>query len=90
MSYKLEYTKKCLKQLDKLDKYNAKIIISWLNKNVNNCDNYKEVNSYKELTGNYKGYFRYRVGNYRIICESKENELVIIALSIGHRKDIYK
>lgn len=90
MAYKIELTKKAHKQLKNIDKKQGLIIIKWLDKHVNNCTNYKEVASYKELTGNNKGAFRYRIGNYRVICELKNNELVIVAIRIGHRKDIYK
>ncbi len=43
----------------------------------------------KSLKGNLKQYWRYRVGDYRIFCEFKDDELVIIAVKIGHRRDIY-
>ncbi|MGF3084332.1 type II toxin-antitoxin system RelE family toxin, partial [Streptococcus pyogenes] len=44
----------------------------------------------KALTGQYKGLWRYRVGNYRVICDIVDNEMIILALEVGHRKEIYK
>ena len=44
----------------------------------------------KTLQGNLKGLWRYRVGDYRIICQIKDNELIILVVELGHRKDIYK
>lgn len=45
----------------------------------------------KALQGKkYTGLWRYRVGDYRLICQIKDDELVILFLEIGHRKDIYK
>jgi mRNA interferase RelE/StbE len=41
------------------------------------------------LVGGFKGLWRYRVGDYRIICELKDKEMVILVVKIGHRKDIY-
>lgn len=90
MVYKLELSKISYKQLKKIDSNQSKIILKWLDKNVNGSKNYKEVPSYKELSGSYKGCFRYRVGNYRIICQVRDSELIITAITIGHRKYIYK
>jgi mRNA interferase RelE/StbE len=42
------------------------------------------------LVGDYKGLWRYRVGNYRVICDIIDNKMVILALEMGHRKDIYR
>ena len=44
----------------------------------------------KPLTGNLKGLWRYRIGNYRIICEINDYTLIIRFISIGHRREIYK
>jgi len=44
----------------------------------------------KALTGKYSGLWRYRVGDYRLICQIKDKEIIILVLDIDHRKDIYK
>jgi len=88
--YKLVYGRQSIKDLSKIDKYQAKLITSWLNKNINDCINPREVSGYSELKGEWKGLVRYRIGNYRIICDVNEKELIILAIEIGHRKDIYK
>ena len=43
----------------------------------------------KGLTGNLAGLWRYRIGDYRIICDIRDQELVILALDIGRRDQIY-
>lgn len=43
----------------------------------------------KALAGNLNGLWRYRIGNYRLICDIDDDELIIYALKIGHRKGIY-
>lgn len=43
----------------------------------------------KALVGNHAGQWRYRVGNYRVICEIQDDKLVILAITVGHRRDIY-
>lgn len=44
----------------------------------------------KALTANYRGLWRYRIGDYRMICTLEDDRLVILALSVGHRRNIYK
>ena len=43
----------------------------------------------KGLTANRSGQWRYRIGDYRLICQIDDNKLIILALTIGHRRDIY-
>lgn len=43
----------------------------------------------KALTGNLRTYWRYRVGDYRVVCEIRDNDLVIVAVIIGHRSEVY-
>ena len=85
--YILKYSEKAIKQLSKLDKSTQKLILTWIAKNLENCENPRIKG--KGLTANRSGEWRYRVADYRIICDIQDNELVILALSIGHRKTIY-
>jgi len=89
-NYKLILDSHAIKDLKKIDKSQAKIIINWIEKNLNNCSNPRHISSYKNLTGNLKGHVRYRIGSYRIICEIQDDKLIIIAVAVGHRKEIYK
>ncbi len=47
-------------------------------------------NTGKALTGRYSGLWRYRVGDYRLVCQIKDKEIIILVLDIDHRKDIYR
>lgn len=85
--YTLKYSERAIKQLRKLDKGTQKLILTWVGKNLENCDNPRIKG--KGLTANRSGEWRYRVGNYRIICDIRDKELIILALSIGHRRNIY-
>lgn len=85
--YTLKYSERAMKQLSKLDKGTQKLILTWVAKSLENCDNPRIKG--KGLTGNRSGEWRYRVGNYRIICDIRDKELIILALSIGHRRNIY-
>ncbi len=88
MKYKILFTDKAKKQLKKLDKYTAALIIGWLEKNIEGCENPRLHG--KGLVGDKSGEWRYRIGEYRIICEIQEKEIVVLVLEIGHRREIYK
>lgn len=88
MLYKVTFSKSAVKSLSKLDKQTSRLIKNWIVKNLVDTDNPKLYG--KELTGNLKGVYRYRVGDYRLFAEIRNQELVILILEIAHRRDIYK
>lgn len=71
-----------------MDKYTARLIVNWMLKNIQNTTNPRMYG--KALKGNLSDYWRYRVGDYRVITEIKDDALVVVAVEIGHRKEIYK
>ncbi|MCM1009054.1 MAG: type II toxin-antitoxin system RelE/ParE family toxin [Ruminococcus flavefaciens] len=87
MNYAVKTTPRFDKEFSKLDKYTMKMIKAWIQKNLINSDNPRSKG--KGLTGNRSGQWRYRIGDYRLICKIDDNELVILALSIGHRREVY-
>ena len=88
--YKVVFSEKAKKELKKLDKQVQRKLLNWIIKNLDGCSNYKAIPNYKELKGNLSEYFRYRIGNYRIICTIENDELIIQIISVGHRKNVYK
>ena len=85
--YKVELSDRFKKEFRKLDKYTQMIIRSWINKNLAETEDPRLHG--KGLTANRKGQWRYRIGDYRLICISDDGKLVILALTVGHRKNIY-
>lgn len=85
--YKVEYTVRAIKELKKLDKHTRNLIYAWIDKNLVDCEN-PRIHG-KGLTSNRSGQWRYRIGDYRLICEISDNEIIILVLEVGHRKDIY-
>ena len=85
--YVLEYTKEALKDLKKLDNSVARVIFAWLKKNIDGCSD-PRVHG-KGLTANRSGQWRYRVGNYRIICKIEDEKVIVLVLTIGHRSTVY-
>ncbi len=87
MKYSIETTSQFDKAFKKLDNYTKKIIKAWINKNLVGCENPRQFG--KGLTANRSGQWRYRIGDYRLLCIIEDDRLVITALTVGHRKDIY-
>ncbi len=85
--YKVETTARFDKEFKKLDKYTPRMIAAWIDKTLEGSENPRVRG--KGLTANRSGQWRYRIGDYRLICEIQDNKLVILALSIGHRRAIY-
>lgn len=86
--YDVELSERFKKEFRKLDKYTQKIIRAWINKNLVGCTDPRQHG--KGMTANRSGQWRYRIGDYRLICKINDNELIILALSVGHRRDIYE
>lgn len=86
--YDVELSDRFKKEFRKLDGYTQKIIRGWINKTLVETDN-QRIHG-KALTGNLAGLWRYRIGDYRLIAEIKDDKLSILAISIGHRREIYR
>lgn len=85
--YNVEVSERFKKEFKKLDKYTQLIIRAWIDKNLVETENPR--NHGKGLTANRSGQWRYRIGDYRLICTIDDNKLVILALTIGYRSKIY-
>ena len=88
MIFHVEFTESARKELKKLDKYTQKLILLWLDKNLEGTDNPRVLG--KALSENRAGQWRYRVGDYRIITKIEDSRLIILVIAIGHWREIYK
>ncbi|MBO6199795.1 MAG: type II toxin-antitoxin system RelE/ParE family toxin [Psychrobacter sp.] len=87
MAWTIDYSERALKSLKKMDKQNAKRILDFLEQRIAILDDPRT--SGKPLKGDLGIFWRYRVGDYRVLCEIQDSKLVILTALIGHRKDIY-
>lgn len=87
MIYKVEFTERAKKDLKKLDKYTASLILGWVRKNLEGCENPRLHG--KGLVANRSGQWRYRIGDYRLLAEINDNKITILVLTVGHRRDVY-
>ena len=83
---KVNITRTAKKSLEKLDRNIQKRILDFLS-DLETLENPRVKG--KSLKGELKEYWRYRVGDYRILSKIIDNELIILVIDIGHRKDIY-
>lgn len=88
MIYQLRTDKRFDKAFKKLDRSVQMMLKDWIQKNLMDCDDPRR--SGKALAGNLKNIWRYRIGNYRLLCKIDDDKLIIFALNVGHRKEIYK
>ena len=86
--YNVELTERFKKEFRKLDKYTQKMLRAWIDKNLVDCENPRQHG--KGLSANLSGQWRYRIGDYRLIYQIDDGKLIILALTVGHRWDIYK
>ena len=87
MSWQVRYSERALKQLSKLDKHVAALIVGWMEKNIDGCADPRAHG--KGLTANLSGKWRYRVGDYRVLCDIQDGQLVVLALEVQHRSSVY-
>lgn len=88
MGYKFYTSSGFDRQFRKLDRSVQKTIDKWILVHLINTDDPRV--SGKPLVGDLKGYWRYRIGSYRLLVKIVDDELIIIAVDIDHRSVVYR
>ena len=88
MSYEIVTTEKFDRAFKKLDRQVQRLIKAWIDKNLSGTDDPRRYG--KPLTANRIVPWRYRIGDYRLLAEINDNDLIIIAIDIGHRSKVYR
>ena len=83
MNYSVKYKKSALKELNKLDVPVRERIKTWIEENLNGCENPRSKGH--ALVGNLQGLWRYRVGDYRIVAQIQDDKIVIVVVKIDKR-----
>jgi mRNA interferase RelE/StbE len=83
----IEFDPTARRELDKLDKPVARRILKFLHQRIRNLDNPQQVGA--KLQGTLSPFWKYRVGDYRLICSIEHARLVVLVLRVGHRSDVY-
>lgn len=88
MTWLVEFSSFAQDDLSALDKPIIKQIMKYMLKNIEGCEDPTQFG--KPLSGDLAGLHRYRVADYRIVCKLEHNRLVVVAIGISHRKNIYQ
>lgn len=88
MAWTIEYTATARKQLRKLDKQAARQILDFMDQRIAPLKDPRSAG--KALVGALGGLWRYRVGEYRVICEIQDGALLILVVQLGNRREVYR
>lgn len=88
MAWTIDYAETAKKQLRKLDQQAAHRILDYLDERIANAQNPRDAGN--ALTGPLGSFWRYRVGEYRIICDIQDGRLRVLVVQIGNRKAVYR
>ena len=88
MAWKVEISDVAERQLRKLDRPVQKRIIDWLEERIEGCKNPRHFG--EPLKGDCAGFWRYRVGQYRILCDIQDEKVIVLVLAVGHRSGAYR
>ena len=86
MHWDYKFSEQAIKKFRKLTLSVQKIILAYLDKYVEGSSDACLFG--KRLSANFAGTWRYRVGDYRILCKIQDHELIVLVISVGHRKNV--
>lgn len=87
MSWVYRFDERALKELEKLGHQAQRHILAYLDARVAGDADPRRFG--KELKADLAGLWRYRAGDYRILCQIKDRELLVLVVAVGRRKDVY-
>jgi mRNA interferase RelE/StbE len=88
LAWTVEYAESAKKQLRKLDKASARRIVDFMDERVGESEDPRQ--SGKALKGPLGDLWRYRVGDFRILCDIQDGKLTVLVLQIGNRREGYR
>ncbi|HEY1657942.1 MAG TPA: type II toxin-antitoxin system RelE/ParE family toxin [Candidatus Sulfotelmatobacter sp.] len=88
MAWTIEYAESAKRELKKLDKPVARRILDFMDERVAKLEDPRAVG--KALSGALGALWRYRIGDYRAICEIQDRRSAVLVLHIGHRREVYR
>ncbi len=85
MAWTVNFEPRALAELRKLDRSAQKRIVNFLQERVGNPRDFG-----RPLTGEKVGLWRYRIGDYRLVCRIEDDRLIVLVLRVAHRKEVYR
>jgi len=87
LRWTIEFDRRALRDLQQLDRVVQRRILDYLTQRVAPAVSPRTLG--EALTSTFAGLWRYRVGDYRVICRIEDERLVVLVVRIGHRRDVY-
>ena len=87
MRWTIEFDRRALRDLQQLDRAAQRRILDYLEQRVAPAASPRALG--EALTSTFAGLWRYRVGDYRVICRIEDDRFVVLVVRIGHRRDVY-
>jgi len=87
-TWRIEITRTAARQITKLDQQGQKAILKFLRERLAAVENLRQWGT--ALQGDKRGMWRYRVGDYRLICDIQDEKVMVLILELGHPKDVYR
>ena len=88
MNWAYNFDERAFKELRKLGAQAQRDIISYLDERISGEGDPRRFG--KGLKADFAGLWRYRVGDYRILCQIRDRELIVLLVAVGHRRDVYE
>jgi mRNA interferase RelE/StbE len=88
VSWQVAITQTAGRQIKKLDRTAQTSILRFLRESLEPCDDPRQWG--KPLHGERRGLWRYRVGDYRLICDIQDEKVTVLVLEVGNRKNVYR
>lgn len=84
--FRVEWSERAVRQLDRLDRQTARAVVRFMAERVQGAESPRSLG--RPLRG--EGLWRYRVGDYRVLCRIRDDVMVVLVVEVGHRREVYR
>jgi mRNA interferase RelE/StbE len=88
LAWRIEYDPRAIDDLNRLSRQIRQEIVRYLETRIATADNPRLFG--KPLRHGLAGLWRYRVRDYRIVCQLRDETLIVLVVGVGHRRDVYR
>ena len=86
--WRVEFDRTAARDLRKLGLDAERRVLAWLRARIAGSDDPRRFG--QPLTGDLHGFWRYRVGDYRIVAAIEDDRFVVLVVTVGHRREVYR
>lgn len=88
MAWQVQFARSAVRQLEKLDRQTQRRVLSYLRERVTPSTNPRSIG--EALRGELRELWKYRLGDFRLICQINDSDHTILVLKVGHRREVYR